>query len=345
MAVNELFGSETAWHCEVDPAACQILKYRWPSIRNLGDITKVQWDEVEKVDILCGGSPCQDVSQAGRRAGMYEGTRSNLWREMVSAIEKLHPKLVIWENVRGVLNAPAFSSSDMERGGGLLDDFAEGHLRALGRVLGDFTSIGLNAEWGIVRASDVGAPHHRARIFLLAWPSDQDPSRIFKAKDQGENATNSESVGWPVRNAENVRPPGGKINAPANYRRATSKTGRHRRDERCTRSGGLQSQKAPGEPNRRDPAQVDFGIYTPAVERWERLTRPAPCPIEIGPNGGRRLAAPFAEWMMGLPDGWVTSVPEINRRDQLKAIGNGVCPQQARAAIKALIQRVESNYA
>jgi DNA (cytosine-5)-methyltransferase 1 len=82
---------------------------------------------------------------------------------------------------------------------------------------------------------------------------------------------------------------------------------------------------------------ADFGRYAPAIARWEALTRPAPAPTEpTGKNGAHRLSPAFVEWMMGLPAGWVTSVPGVTRNDQLKALGNGVVPQQATAAIRHL---------
>lgn len=82
----------------------------------------------------------------------------------------------------------------------------------------------------------------------------------------------------------------------------------------------------------------DWGCFEPAIRQHERLTgRPAPLPTETGPRGGRRLSAPFAEWLMGLPDGWVTGVPGLTRSQQLQAIGNGVVPQQAEAAFRYLM--------
>jgi len=83
---------------------------------------------------------------------------------------------------------------------------------------------------------------------------------------------------------------------------------------------------------------TDWGSFEPAIRRWETLTRPAPAPTETGPKGGQRLAPRFVEWMMGLPEGHVTD-PAIGltRNNQLKALGNGVCPQQAEAAIRALL--------
>lgn len=110
------------------------------------------------MDIIAGGFPCQDVSLAGRRAGMTEGTRSNLWGAMRSAVEIIRPAYVVAENVRGLLSAHAESASDMEPGTGLLGDRSGGHLRALGRVLGDLADLGYDTQWCGLRASDVGAP-------------------------------------------------------------------------------------------------------------------------------------------------------------------------------------------
>lgn len=81
----------------------------------------------------------------------------------------------------------------------------------------------------------------------------------------------------------------------------------------------------------------DWGKYEPAIRRWEALTRPAPCPVEMNRNDRTRLSAAFSEWMMGLPAGHVTGVPGLSRAAQLKAIGNGVCPQQATAALEQLL--------
>lgn len=83
---------------------------------------------------------------------------------------------------------------------------------------------------------------------------------------------------------------------------------------------------------------VEWGKYEPAIRRWERITGvPAPCPVEPGTKGNRRLAPPFPEWMMGLPPGWVTDVPGLTRSQQLRAIGNGVVPQQVAAAVRDLL--------
>lgn len=169
LAAKEVFGAEPAWFVEFDKHASALLEHHWPEIPNYGDVTKVDWSEVPHVDIITGGSPCQDLSTSGKRAGMTEGTRSNLWVAMREAIEIIKPRFVVWENVQGALSAKAESESDLESEGGLLGKNKRGHLRALGRVVGDLHEIGYDAEWTTIRASDIGAPHQRARVFLLAW--------------------------------------------------------------------------------------------------------------------------------------------------------------------------------
>ena len=86
-----------------------------------------------------------------------------------------------------------------------------------------------------------------------------------------------------------------------------------------------------------------WGDYAPAIRRWETLTRPAPAPTIPGRNGNPRLNPAFSEWMMGLPSGWVTDVPGITRNEALKAIGNGVVPQQAAAATRWLLDQIQTH--
>lgn len=176
MAVQQVLGGEVAWHCQYDPDdehqfAAHLLRHWWPGVPNLGDITAVDFTQVEPVDILTGGFPCQDVSLAGRRTGLRAGTRSGLWSHFARAIEELRPRLVVIENTRGLLSAPA--DSDMEPCPWCLGDTGgEPPLRALGAVLADLAELGLDAEWVGLPASSIGAPHERWREFVLAWPAD-----------------------------------------------------------------------------------------------------------------------------------------------------------------------------
>ena len=146
-----------------------MLEARFPGVPNFHDVSKVDWANVEPVDILTGGFPCQDLSLAGKRAGMKEGTRSNLWTEFYKAITIIKPRMVVIENVRGLLSATAdngmeYSEEDL----GIIN--GRPVIRALGAVLGDLADIGYDAKWTGVRASDAGAPHNRFRIFIVAHP-------------------------------------------------------------------------------------------------------------------------------------------------------------------------------
>ena len=170
LGVQMALGSgELAWVSDIEPGPKAILKHNHPTVENLGDVTQVDWAHVEPVDVIAGGSPCQDLSVAGVRAGMKPGTRSGLWESMFNAVRTIRPHLVVWENVLGALSANAFSL--MEQREGRLGNGADRPvLRALGRVLGDLASIGYDAQWASLRASDVGACHRRTRVFVVGFP-------------------------------------------------------------------------------------------------------------------------------------------------------------------------------
>jgi DNA (cytosine-5)-methyltransferase 1 len=167
-------GAEVAWHCEWEDAPSKILEHNFPGVPNFKDVSKVDWANVEPVDILTGGFPCQDLSLAGKRAGLKEGTRSGLWSEFYKAIDVLRPRLVVIENVRGLLSATAHV--DLEHCPWCMGETGDGEpvLRALGAVLGDLADLGYDAKWTSVRASDAGAPHSRFRVFVIAYPSNTE---------------------------------------------------------------------------------------------------------------------------------------------------------------------------
>ena len=318
MAVHQVLGADTVWVSEIEPGACRVLEHRMPGVPNLGDITRIDWSAVPPVDVLTGGSPCQDLSTAGRRAGMTDGTRSNLWVAMREAIANLRPSLVVWENVRGAYSAAA--DSGVESCPGCVGDRGgKPVLRALGRVLGDLAELGYDAQWCGLRAADVGACHGRYRVFVVAHPSGG-------GREQGciafaGCAAGSGHAGAPGRRGGARH--GVDLLLPTPTSR-DAKGHKQRHDATCL-LGAV------------DQTMERFGRYAPAITRWERvLGRPAPAPTEIGPRGGTRLNAAFVEWMMGLPGGWVTGVPGVTRKQQLRMLGNGVVPQQAAEAIRVL---------
>jgi DNA (cytosine-5)-methyltransferase 1 len=173
LAVMNTTGAELAWHCEWEDAPSAILDKNFPGVPNYRDVTQVDFTQVEAVDILTGGFPCQDLSLAGKREGMKDGTRSGLWSEFARAIETLKPRLVVIENVRGLLSATA-TNPDLEHCPWCMGESGDGEpaLRALGAVLGDLADIGYDAKWQGVRASDAGAPHGRFRVFVVGYAQD-----------------------------------------------------------------------------------------------------------------------------------------------------------------------------
>ena len=176
-AVEKATGGTVVWHCETDPAAKIILAKHWPDGPNLGDVRRINWSRVRwgmgPIDLLCGGFPCTDISNAGTREGLRPGTQSGLWSEMVRAIEALRPPQILIENVRALLTTPANRTnikvhapprSDMGPGPQIVDT-------GIGAVLGDLADLGYDAEWQVLSASGVGAPHRRQRVFIVAHTS------------------------------------------------------------------------------------------------------------------------------------------------------------------------------
>lgn len=200
MAVQQVYGGHVAWYSEFDPAPSKIMAHHHPHAPSLGDVTQIDWQQVEPVDILTGGFPCQDVSQAGRRAGMKPGTRSGLWAHMRHAIDQLKPDLVVIENVRGLFTAEADRRVEPCPLG--MGTNGRGHavlLRALDAVLGDLTDLGYDAEWTLIRVSDVGGVpcqsksiHYRPPLCYSQHPQRQKPKvGHFRPPVQRERAGRS----------------------------------------------------------------------------------------------------------------------------------------------------------
>ena len=170
IAIRNVFADiDLAFVADTDPFAAAILEHRFPGVPNLGDITEICYNELEPIDLLAAGFPCQDVSVAGGREGLLKGNRTGLWAEVARAIDELRPPLVFLENVHGLRSAKA--DSPVEFCAMCMGDRAGNpFLRALGAVLGDLSALGYDAWWESVRASDIGAPHRRERVFILAYP-------------------------------------------------------------------------------------------------------------------------------------------------------------------------------
>ena len=174
----ERAGHKVIWQSEIDPYACKVLKKHWAEVPNHGDIKQIDWRTVEPVDIICGGYPCQPFSTAGKRQGTDDPR--HLWPWVRDAISELRPRYAILENVLGHLSM-----------GGTT-------------VIGELAEIGYDAEWRVVSAAGMGAPHRRDRIFIMAYPNGEQlgqrgvaqnvrqTGRLWEYHDRGQ----TEYDGW-----------------------------------------------------------------------------------------------------------------------------------------------------
>jgi DNA (cytosine-5)-methyltransferase 1 len=370
MAVAAHYGADVAWHVEFDKHPAAILAHHFPDVPNYGDVTSVDWSQVEPVDIITAGWPCQPFSHAGQRRGTNDDR--HLWPYVADALRVLRPRILVGENVSGHLTL------------------------GFDTVLADLAGIGFDAEWMVVRASDAGAPHQRKRLFIVATAGDAGRPRTDAQSESGGSRHPVGKSGDDVAtDAARERGDGGGDAGPRRWAEPTDRSAdddgltllptpavndmgrgktvedwdawteamqaKHGNGNGHGKSLEIEAQRLLPTPAARDfkdqyvdnagchrpgdtdsvPRAVrdmdtDFGPYTAAIRRWEQVTgRPAPSPTEPGANGRPRLSPRFVEWMMGLPDGWVTGVG-IPRSAQLKALGNGVVPQQAALALAML---------
>lgn len=382
LALDNIFPNlEHIWVSEIEPAAVRALESLYgahpltpientpaphdknnpPSLPNLGDITKIKWGKVERPNILTGGFPCQDLSLAGRRKGLA-GAKSGLWKSMLKGIRKLRPDLVVIENVMGLRSGKAIS--DVEPCPTCVDGIDPEHrMRALGVVLSDLACIGYDAQWTSVRASDVGAPHQRMRVFILAWPRAENADRT--TGNQRRESTPGKKKSWrawadfgrrggafvPDANGERLEEHGArrghdKKEIARNERNSTfaADPGRLDGNSGGAKRGKFKGGGALGSVERYSAADrkphsdhTDWGDYGPAIQRWEDVRQEAaPVPTMIGARGGKVLCPKFVEWMVGVPVGHVTG-HGLTRNQQLRILGNIVVPQQAEYAIRQML--------
>lgn len=324
LAASAVFDVEPVFHAEVDPAAARVLAHRFPGVPNLGDITVIDWTTVPRVDVLCAGYPCQTESLAGQRKGVND--ERWIWPAVAQAVRVLRPRVVLLENVLGHLSL------------------------GFRTVLGDLAASGFDAEWLVCAASDLGACHQRKRLFALAWPADAEGDGrgeghlpAPKARTAGQPAHQTQAAAAdpdrePVR-LEQV--PESRRGGPALARRTgllPTPTAS------IATKGGPNGCHGDGSPTLTAAVQPSrWGKYAPAIAMHERFAgRPQPPETEPDKNGKPRLSARFDEWVMGLPDGWVTDVPGIDYNDALRLCGNGVIPAQAETAYRELAYRARN---
>jgi DNA (cytosine-5)-methyltransferase 1 len=309
----ERAGFHVAWQVELDDHCNRVLSQHWPDVPRHRDVREVGAHNLNPVDLIAGGFPCQDISAAGKRVGI-DGERSGLWREFARIIGELRPRYVLVENVSALLG------------------------RGMGRVLGDLAACGYDAEWDCIPAAAVGAPHIRDRVFVVAY---RTPSAEAWARGNGLLADAASRGQWTDRNqpprptqqddrADTER--GGKDVAHAE--RIGSQPGReaqHMAGTRRTSQGEAQERQRGGY------AAVDSGAAMADATGARRPERIFPPHRQAWHDArGQKL-----ERLGGGVDGesqWATE-PSVGRlvdgvspglvRPALQAYGNAVVPQVA----------------
>ena len=177
---------EIVGFCEIEKYAQKILSKNFPSVPIYEDITKLDGKDFKNVDLITGGFPCQDLSSTGKGAGI-EGSRSSLWFEMWRIIGEVRPKYALIENV------PMLT------------------IRGGTRVIADLAEIGYDASWDVVSASDEGALHKRARIWIVAYPNcdgtkrNESKNGAWRRSEQSsEDATDSTSIGLHTKEDQQI---------------------------------------------------------------------------------------------------------------------------------------------
>lgn len=163
----ERAGFKTVAFCEVDPFPRRVLARHWPDVPCYDDVTtltaaRLSADGVGRIDAICGGFPCQDISVAGSGLGL-DGERSGLWRKYARLIREVRPRVVFVENVSALLG------------------------RGMGEVVGDLASVGYDVVWNCIQAANVGAPHRRDRVWIVAIHPDADRRRCELERGEGRS--------------------------------------------------------------------------------------------------------------------------------------------------------------
>jgi DNA (cytosine-5)-methyltransferase 1 len=319
-------GFDTVWFVENDRYAQAVLRKHWPHATVYGDITQLDFRVLPKVDILTGGFPCQDISNAGKRVGI-EGSRSSLWKYYLEAIRILRPRYVLIENVSAILG------------------------RGLDVVLGDLAQIGYDAEWHCVPAVAVGANHRRDRLFIIAYPNirqrqdEQIPTGRDTSAPGVDDVADTEMLGC-VHGQTQQRPgerginalsdlgPGSKTvaDSPGNKPSGICRETESLDGERNTR---LESQCS-GDRQFDDQTQDVGNTKQKGLEGHDDRQGPTVEAERIGTNTGPTNIGYWSlSWAVESPVGRVADGIS-HRVDRIKCLGNAVVPQCAQIFAKAI---------
>ena len=271
----------TIWFSEIDPYANRVLAKHWPNVPNLGNVKEIDFGRIERPDVLVGGYPCQPFSTAGKRQG--ENDPRHLWPECLRALRILRPRYALFENVRGHVSL------------------------GFPRVLSDLASIGFNAEWQVIPAAAVGAPHKRDRLFIVAYPDDA-------------------RVGTPASGMERQGATGSEERHDAQH-----ELGRRSANVADT-SGGRFQECEPKPETAHDISKSGATMADATGEQLGRYGTQGPVTKTGGQrdnNPGRKVGYVCGQWWEVEPAVGRVANGVPFRVDRLRALGNAVVPQVA----------------
>lgn len=303
---------------DIVPYCQKLYTLRFPDSIQLGDITKIDTKKLPVGEwIISGGFPCQDISIAGKGEGIG-GKRSGLWFEYWRIISELRPRFAIMENV-GALT-----------------------FRGLDQVLGALAEIGYNAEWQDIRASDVGAPHKRERIWIVAYPDTERESQ--------QKGIKQEKRGRPIYKSEDV------ANSCGSGGKKSKRTGRQAGNRSGNKSEKLSNSDSTGRDTDNRRKEQGRGAKLTGSSWWE--TDPADLPDTDGDKQHRRVGNVQVgrSWSQedvkkgvnekGNQWGFKSYVGRVangipGRVDRLKGLGNSIVPQIAAILFERIKEMIE----
>jgi len=305
----ERAGMKTVAFCEVDKKCQAVLKKHWPGVPIFDDVSNLKGEDIEEtVDVICGGFPCQDISLAGKGAGL-EGKRSGLWSEFKRLIEEIKPRYAIVENVSALRS------------------------RGLDQVLREISEIGYDAEWHCITASSIGAPHRRDRIWIVAYPRDntrRESETLPNSKSKLSNGNNTYS--------ESSKPSAQELGSSDSERDVVNSNNDGSYESKDSESNQTRDDGDKTRQNKSFKSQGSSNLGENFQGSREEV-------IPDSNNIGQMLRGSSEAWRIEYGQAW-TVEPDVGRVahgvsgrvDRLKQLGNAVVPQIPELIGRAICQ-------
>jgi DNA (cytosine-5)-methyltransferase 1 len=326
----ERCGMKCKWQVEINDYAQKVLAKHWPKVHRERDIRECSTRNLERVDIIAGGFPCQDISYAGLGAGL-DGERSGLFFEAIRLVRELQPRAVVLENVAALLT------------------------RGLDRVLGTLAEIGYDAEWHCIPAAYVGAPHIRDRVFVLAYANSQHGRASRASKAQARAAIAIDAASKQSRPMADTRcklrqsGPSKRPRSDTQAKRCSTANDDKRCGENVADTKRIRGESKPEPANARHEREA--GKLVSSGENVADTDKHIPCEKRLQRSGELlRIGGDTQEdFRRGLSSNWATE-PDVGRVahgisarvDRLRGLGNAVVPQVAELVGKMVLQRLGS---